>query len=96
MIDADYRGEIGIVIFNHYKEDFVVKYGDRVAQLIIERIMMPVVVDATVRDKIILYTHYLCTNYNPPKYTLKICLKLSINQGLIFGSLQYLVKLVAT
>jgi len=47
VIDADYRGEIGIVIFNHYKEDFVVKYGDRVAQLIIERIMMPVVVDAT-------------------------------------------------
>ncbi|MFO7982508.1 MAG: dUTP diphosphatase [Desulfuromonadales bacterium] len=34
-IDADYRGEIGIVLINHGQEDFVVEHGDRIAQLII-------------------------------------------------------------
>lgn len=34
-IDADYRGEIGIIIVNHGKESVEFKAGDRVAQLII-------------------------------------------------------------
>jgi len=34
-IDADYRGEIGIIIINHGKESVEFKAGDRVAQLII-------------------------------------------------------------
>lgn len=32
-IDSDYRGEIGIILFNHGSEDFVVERGDRVAQM---------------------------------------------------------------
>jgi dUTP pyrophosphatase len=36
-IDADYRGEIGIIIINLSKEDFVVKDGDRIAQMVIAR-----------------------------------------------------------
>lgn len=36
-IDADYRGEIGVVLINHGHEEFVVKRGDRIAQLVISR-----------------------------------------------------------
>ena len=38
VIDSDYRGEIGIVLFNHSTVDFYVQVGDRIAQLILERI----------------------------------------------------------
>ncbi|TYZ60114.1 hypothetical protein PybrP1_010637 [[Pythium] brassicae (nom. inval.)] len=38
VIDADYRGNVGVVLFNHADEDFEVKRGDRVAQLILEKI----------------------------------------------------------
>lgn len=31
-IDANYRGEIGVILINHGKEDFFIKNGDRIAQ----------------------------------------------------------------
>ena len=34
-IDADYRGEIKIILINLSKKSFVVKSGDRVAQMIL-------------------------------------------------------------
>jgi dUTP pyrophosphatase len=34
-IDADYRGEIGIVMINHGEEKVTVQPGDRIAQLVI-------------------------------------------------------------
>ena len=37
-IDADYRGEIGVILINHGKEYFVVKHGDRIAQLILNKV----------------------------------------------------------
>ena len=37
-IDADYRGEIGVIVINLGKEPFVVKDGDRIAQLTIHRV----------------------------------------------------------
>ncbi|MCS6935924.1 MAG: dUTP diphosphatase [Chitinophagales bacterium] len=36
-IDSDYRGEIKVALINLSDEDFVVKNGDRIAQLIIAR-----------------------------------------------------------
>ncbi len=36
-IDADYRGEIGVILANVSNEDFVVKDGMRVAQMIIAK-----------------------------------------------------------
>ena len=36
-IDADYRGEIGVVLINLSQEDFVVEDGERIAQMIIAR-----------------------------------------------------------
>ena len=47
VIDADYRGEVGVVLFNHSEEDFEVKPGDRIAQLILERIVTPQVKETT-------------------------------------------------
>ncbi|EGX52822.1 hypothetical protein AOL_s00007g158 [Orbilia oligospora ATCC 24927] len=44
VIDADYRGPVKILLFNHSDVDFEIKEGDRVAQLILERIYTPEVV----------------------------------------------------
>lgn len=54
VIDADYRGPLKILVFNLSDTDFEVKEGDRLAQLILERIVNPEVavvkeLDATVR-----------------------------------------------
>lgn len=45
VIDEDYRGNVGVVLFNHSEKDFKVNRGDRVAQLIIEVIQTPEVVN---------------------------------------------------
>lgn len=34
-IDADYRGEVKVILINHGQEPFVVKRGERIAQLVI-------------------------------------------------------------
>ncbi len=36
-IDADYRGEIGVILINLSNEDFEVKDGERIAQLVIAK-----------------------------------------------------------
>ena len=41
VVDADYRGEVGVVLFNHGDQEFEVKMGDRIAQLILEKISTP-------------------------------------------------------
>jgi len=33
-IDADYRGEVGVILFNMSDEDFTVENGERIAQLV--------------------------------------------------------------
>ena len=38
VIDCDYRADIGVILFNHSKDEFIVKSGDRIAQLIFEKI----------------------------------------------------------
>ncbi|PKM50636.1 MAG: dUTP diphosphatase [Firmicutes bacterium HGW-Firmicutes-7] len=37
-IDADYRGEIKIIMLNVGKEDFIIKRGERIAQMVINKI----------------------------------------------------------
>ena len=34
-IDADYRGEIGVILINHGREPVTIKRGDRIAQLVV-------------------------------------------------------------
>lgn len=36
-IDADYRGDIGVILINHGSESFTVSDGERIAQLVIAR-----------------------------------------------------------
>ena len=36
-IDSDYRGEIGVILLNTSKEDFVITPGMRIAQMVITR-----------------------------------------------------------
>lgn len=44
VIDADYRGPVGVILANLSDKDFEIKIGDRIAQLIVEKIVMPEVV----------------------------------------------------
>uniref|UniRef100_A0A3P8U8U5 Deoxyuridine 5'-triphosphate nucleotidohydrolase n=1 Tax=Amphiprion percula TaxID=161767 RepID=A0A3P8U8U5_AMPPE len=41
VVDEDYRGNVGVVLFNFSKDTFEVKKGDRVAQLVCEKICYP-------------------------------------------------------
>ena len=34
-IDSDYRGELKIILFNHGKEEFIIKNNDRIAQMVL-------------------------------------------------------------
>jgi dUTP pyrophosphatase len=34
-IDSDYRGEVKVILINHGPEDFVIRRGDRIAQMVI-------------------------------------------------------------
>lgn len=40
VVDADYRGPVGVILFNFGSVDFKVERGDRIAQLILEQICM--------------------------------------------------------
>ncbi len=37
-IDSDYRGEIKVILFNFSDEDFIIKRGDRIAQMVISKV----------------------------------------------------------
>lgn len=37
-VDADYRGEVGVILFNTTNEDFIVNTGDRIAQMVINKV----------------------------------------------------------
>jgi len=42
VVDADYRGEVKVVLFNHDDtKQYVIKPGDRIAQLVLERCETP-------------------------------------------------------
>ncbi len=36
-IDADYRGDVGVILINHSKTEFEIKSGERIAQLVIAK-----------------------------------------------------------
>ncbi|KAH8924006.1 deoxyuridine 5'-triphosphate nucleotidohydrolase [Atractiella rhizophila] len=45
VVDEDYRGEVRVLLFNLATESFSIKRGDRIAQLVLERIYTPEVVE---------------------------------------------------
>lgn len=44
-IDSDYRGEIKLIMINFSKEDFIIKRGDRIAQMVVNKIEMPELIE---------------------------------------------------
>lgn len=44
VIDSDYRGELKVLLRNHASSDFEIGVGDRIAQLIVEKIATPDVI----------------------------------------------------
>lgn len=51
VIDSDYRGVVGVVLFNHGNQHVTLPAGSRIAQLIIEKIITPEVVEVAAGDK---------------------------------------------
>jgi dUTP pyrophosphatase len=45
VIDQDFRGEIVVVLFNFSDKHFQVKKGDKIAQFIVEKILIPELVE---------------------------------------------------
>src|SRR5260221_3227297 len=41
VIDPGYRGTVGIILFNHSDKPFKIEVGDRIAQLILEKVLLP-------------------------------------------------------
>lgn len=39
-VDEDYRGEICVILINHGKDNFIVNAGDRIAQLVLGRVII--------------------------------------------------------
>lgn len=66
VVDRDYRGNVGVVLFNLSKSDYEVHHGDRIAQLIVERISTPPLVEVEVRNNLrfILKFNFLKINNN--------------------------------
>lgn len=50
VIDYDYRGPVSVILFNYSDTDFHIKEGDRIAQLILEKIATPEVLEVDSLD----------------------------------------------
>eukprot|EP01105_Mastigella_eilhardi_P025205 TRINITY_DN6788_c0_g1_i1.p2 TRINITY_DN6788_c0_g1~~TRINITY_DN6788_c0_g1_i1.p2 ORF type:complete len:169 (-),score=22.84 TRINITY_DN6788_c0_g1_i1:32-475(-) len=50
VVDSDYRGPLGIVMFNHTDRDFTVQRGRKVAQMLLETIITPPVAVVSVAE----------------------------------------------
>ncbi|OVE82764.1 deoxyuridine 5'-triphosphate nucleotidohydrolase [bacterium K02(2017)] len=44
-IDADYRGEIAVILINHGTDDFLISRGDRIAQLVISPVIQANIIE---------------------------------------------------
>ncbi len=50
-IDADYRGEVKVIAINHSEEEFEIKHGDRIAQMVIAPVTQFPVVEVDELDE---------------------------------------------
>ena len=50
-IDADYRGEVGVILINHGREPFVVARGERIAQLVVAAFVQAAPVEVEALDE---------------------------------------------
>lgn len=45
-VDAGYRGDVGVILMNHSEDEFLVVQGDRIAQMVIQRVEPTMLVEA--------------------------------------------------
>ena len=50
-IDADYRGEIGVILINLSDTEFTIESGDRICQMVIQKIEQPEMIEVSVLDE---------------------------------------------
>ena len=50
-VDSDYRGEVGVILINHGQEPFVIRRGERIAQLVIAKCEQAVMVEVETLDE---------------------------------------------
>ena len=50
-IDSDYRGEVGVILVNHGQEPFVIRRGERIAQMVIARHEQAVIAEVGTLDE---------------------------------------------
>jgi len=50
-IDSDYRGEVGIILANIGREPYIVKRGDRIAQLVMQKVVRTEIVEVDELDE---------------------------------------------
>ncbi|XP_054711404.1 deoxyuridine 5'-triphosphate nucleotidohydrolase-like [Uloborus diversus] len=80
VVDEDYRGNLGVVLFNFGEENFQVSKGDRIAQLICEQICYPDIEEVEV--SFYLVTFFLTCIYHQANFELRDCSFILVN-GLI-------------
>lgn len=50
-IDSDYRGEVGVILINHGQDAFVIRRGERIAQMVIARHEQATLVEVAALDE---------------------------------------------
>ncbi|MDZ7629374.1 MAG: dUTP diphosphatase [Parvularculaceae bacterium] len=50
-IDADYRGELKVILINHGSDEFIIRRGDRIAQMVIAPVWQAAFVEADTLDE---------------------------------------------
>ena len=50
-IDSDYRGEVGVILINHGQDPFVIRRGERIAQMVIARHEQATLVEVPALDE---------------------------------------------
>src|SRR5437588_3761461 len=80
VIDQDYRGEIKVILINHSKYPYQVRPGDRIAQLILEKILLAKAERTEVLDK----TTRGNKGFGSTGYTQDLAIKISSLKALEF------------
>jgi dUTPase len=69
VVDEDYRGNVGVVLFNHSDKPFSVSRGDRIAQLICQQIYYPELQEV----KVSIIQFYILLKFQLQNLTILVC-----------------------